>query len=213
MRGLTARIMVAGSLGVILALGAPVAAFADSNTTTTTTVPSSTNPSSDWLNSENAFISHRHQVRMAYKQAVSTARLAFNAAISHAHGAQAKNAARAALLSAIANADAVQTSALAALGAGPLASGSLDTSEYLLERQAINQDYADAVDAQRITFQAVMAAASNSAQMVTARADLKLGIAEATMQRSSELIALGSRPSKHKSPNSPVTTSTVHREN
>lgn len=208
MRGLTARIMVAGSLGTILALGTPVAAFADSSTTTTTTAPSS-----DWLNSENAFINHRHQVRMAYKQAVNSARLAFNTAIAHAHGAQAKNVARAALLSAIANADSVQTSALAALGAGPPATGSLDTSEYLLERQAINQDYADAVDAQRTTFQAVMAAASNSAQMVAARADLKLGIAEATMQRSSELIALGSRPSKHKLPTPPVTTSTVHREN
>jgi hypothetical protein len=213
MRRLTARIIVAGILGATLVLSTAAAAFADTNSTTTTTNPSTSNQTGDWLNIESNYLSHRHAIRMSYKQAVISAHMAFNAAMAHAHNTSNRNGARATLLGAIASADAQQTSALAALGTGPQLSGLLDNSEYLLERQAINQDYSDVVDAEQITYQAEVAAAAGSAQKVTARANLKLSIAQATIQRSTELISLGAKPPKHKNQAPGFTTITIHRSN
>lgn len=211
MRRLTARIMVAGVLGATLVLGTPVATFADTNPTTTTS-PSTSNQSGDWLNIENNYLSHRHAIRVSYRQAVVSARTAFNAAMAHARTTQTRNGARATLLGTIASADAQQVSALAALGAGPQFSGSLDNSEYLLERQAINQDFSDIVDAERTTYQAEVAAATGSAQQVTARANLRLSISQATIQRSTELIALGAQPPKHKNQAPGFTKTTIRRD-
>ncbi|HUV57273.1 MAG TPA: hypothetical protein VMV96_00550 [Acidimicrobiales bacterium] len=191
---MTARFMVAGALCATLALGTPVAAFADSNTTTSTS-PSQSG-SGDWMSAESAYLAHRHGIRVNYRVAVNAARSAFVAKRSKARSIHARNAARATLLSTIAAADAYEAAALASLGSPPAPSGELDGSEFNLERQAVNQDYADVVDAEMATYRAVVAAATSSAQLVTARANLRLGIAEATTARSSALVALGSRSSK-----------------
>ena len=193
MRGMTARFMVAGALCATLALGTPVAAFADSNATTTTTSPQ---PGGDWMSAESAYLAHRHSIRVNYRVTVNAARSAFVTSMSRARSNRARNIARTTLMSTIANADANEANALANLGSPPVASGELDGSEVSLERQAVNQDYADVVDAEMATYRAVVAAATSSAQLVTARANLRLGIAEATTARSSALVALGSRSSK-----------------
>lgn len=193
MRGMTARFMVAGALCATLALGTPVAAFADSNSTTTTSPSQS---GGDWMSAERAYLAHRHSIRVNYRVTVNAARSAFVATMSKARSNHARNAARATLLATIANVDANEATALANLGSPPVASGELDGSEFSLERQAVNQDYADVVDAEMASYRAVVAAATSSAQLVTARANLRLGIAEATTARSSALVALGSRSSR-----------------
>jgi|GEM_PF-3016692 len=205
MRGVTARIMVAGVLGATLALGSPLAAYADSGTTTTTIATINT-PANGWVESENTFVDHRHSIRVTYEHAVKSAKAAFNAAMARARSGQARSQARAALLNAIANAYAVQMSALAALGSGPPVQGNLNDGEFRLQRQAINQEFFDTVDALQATYQAEVAAATNSAQLVTARANLKLGIAEATTQRSDELVTLGARPTLQGSQSQSTTT-------
>lgn len=193
MRGMAARFMVASALCATVALGTPAAAFADSKTTTTTGASQS---NGNWMSAESAYLAHRHSIRVTYRTTVNVAHNNFTAAMSKARNNRARNAARTTLLNTIASADADQNSALASLVAAPEASGELDTSEYLLERQAVNQDYADVVDAVMATYHAEVAAATSSAQLVTERANLRLGIAKATMVRSSALVALGSRSSK-----------------
>jgi hypothetical protein len=213
MRSLTAKFMVAGVLCATMALGAPAAAFADSNSTTTTVATITTQPSADWSNAEMAFTTKRHNIQVNYRNTVNSARSSFVAAISRTRNPHARKIARTILLDSIAIADAAETSALANLGNGPEVSGELDYSDFLIERQAINQDYADAVDAQQATYRAEVAAATNSAQMVTARANLKLGIAMATLARSARLVALGGQPPKHAKPGPAVTTPRSRNQN
>ncbi|NNN01307.1 MAG: hypothetical protein HKL86_05700 [Acidimicrobiaceae bacterium] len=210
MRALVAKVALVCAMCGSAALGVPASAFADSQSGPTTTFNAPNNSAAGWINAESAYISHRHQIRITYKQAVNSAKMSFYFAVNHSHSDAARAGARATLLSAVATADALETSALADLGAGPPVVGPLNLSEYNLERQAINQDYADTVDAQRVTFQAEVAASTNSAEIVTARANLKIAIAQATMQRSAELIALGARPSKRRVPSGGTGSTTSH---
>ncbi len=191
MRSLNTGLAVATLVLTCSTLVAPLAAHADSGPT----IPTDSSQTSDgWLSAESSYISHRHAIRVEYRNIVNSARATFITVMSRARTNRARTLARTALITALANADAKELSAMADLGDGPAIANVLDSSEYQLERQAINQDYADAIDTEMAAYRAEVAAATSSAELVTSRANLRLGIAQATTVRSLALVQLGSRP-------------------
>lgn len=206
MRRPKARLVVATFVLACSTLVAPLAAHADSSATSTVADTSQPAGSVGWLSAESTFVAHRHTIRVTYRKVVNTARTSFVAAMSHAHTGRARATARAGLASALTNAEVVEQAALAALGDGPAISNGLDNAELQRERAAINQDYADEVDADVAAYRAEVAAAASSADLVTARANLRLAIAVATIARSAALVNLGvhaPKSNKHSSVQSP----------
>lgn len=67
---------------------------------------------------------------------------------------------------------------------------------YLAKRKAINIAYTIAVNLAQTNLTAANAAATTSAERITARTDFRLAIAEATSTRSLALMNLGSAPVK-----------------
>ena len=67
---------------------------------------------------------------------------------------------------------------------------------YLAKRAAINETYLAALDTAQAAFEQAKATATNSAERITARATLRLAIAEATQERAASLVALGKAPVK-----------------
>ena len=190
MRSQNARITLATFVLACSTLLSPIAAQADSTSTTSTTTFNQTTVAG-WLSAEKSFVAHRHTIFVDYRNVVNDARLAFIAAVSQTHTNRARRAIRTTLATALATAGAVERSHLAELGDGPAMTSLLDTAESQLERQGINQNYADAIGADLATYRAEVAAAVSSADLVTARANLHLGIAQATTARSVALVELG----------------------
>ena len=102
MKSFTTRSVTVLAIAATLGLSAPVAAFADSTTTTlpttsttvatnTTTTPS---PMKTWRIAEKAYLDERAAINQTYKAAVATARSAYDTALSTAtNAAGAANAA------------------------------------------------------------------------------------------------------------------------
>ena len=67
---------------------------------------------------------------------------------------------------------------------------------YLEQLKVINQTFEAAVKLAKTNFNVAMAAATNASQRITARAALRLAIANATGQRATSLTQLGKPPSK-----------------
>ena len=67
---------------------------------------------------------------------------------------------------------------------------------YLEQLKVINQTFEAAVKLAKSNFNAAMAVATNASDRITARAALRLAIANATSQRATSLIQLGKPPIK-----------------
>lgn len=65
---------------------------------------------------------------------------------------------------------------------------------YLAQLRTINQTFVATVKTAKANFAAAIAVATNSAQRITARAALRLAIADATVARATALTALGKPP-------------------
>ena len=202
MKSFTTRSVTVLAIAATLGLSAPVAAFADSTTTTlpttsttvatnTTTTPS---PMKTWRIAEKAYLDERAAINQTYKAAVATARSAYDTALSTATTSAEKATARTTLDAALAAAVTARIAAFTALGNPPAAPSSNPLGAYIDQVQTINEAYRASVMSAQATYAAALLSSTTGAERATAAANLKLAVANAEVTRAAALTALGAPP-------------------
>lgn len=189
----TTRI-ASGALIVILAIGTPTAAFADStrsaSATSTTVVNNWTSFHATW----SAYVNGLKAINATYRASVQSADATFSAALNASTTRAERESARLSLDAALEAAINVRVAAITAAGDPPAPPAGYVGSTFVSGLQSANVDYRASVTAAQSTFSHALASATTAAERATARAQLKTSVASAMTIRAAALTALGARP-------------------
>jgi hypothetical protein len=186
--------IASGALIVILAIGTPTAAFADSTTTTSPTSSAATSTWSSFHAAWSSYVSGLKTINATYRSSVQSADAAFSAALSAATTKAERQSARLSLDAALEAAINVRVSAITAAGNPPAPPAGYVGSAFVSGLQSANVAYRASVAAAQSTFSHALASAATPAERATARAELKTSVASAMTTRAAALTALGVRP-------------------